>query len=561
MNQRQRGARIVMLAVVLLVSAFAVYASGQRQSAAAGGNASAQMVNPPGVLPIVDNKITLSVMVKGDPRIENYYTNDFTEHLERNTNIHVEWIVADEKEYTQQLNLALTSGNIPDVLLNMGVSPAQQVVYGDQGIFISLTDLIEQYGTRIKEIYAEAPEVRIAMTAPGGKIYSLPNVNDSYSPSVNGRMFLYQPWMESLNLKSPTTLEEFRDVLRAFVTRDPNGNGRNDEIGLIGAISPIGSMAMVDIFLMNSFVYNDGVNRLYVDDGEIKAAYAQPEWRQGLAYLNSLYEDGLLAEQSFTQDRAVLRGVAENPGFAVAGAIPGASVNSITISPNPSNRYLDYQPIAPLIGPNGTRYAVWSPYWKIGQGGFIVTSANRYPEATVRWADYILEYENQLFTAYGKEGEGWRYALPGELDIRGRQAIFKPLVPWPTMGDTINYGWIETGVKYWSDDAMNSASVIDLNDPNIMHQKRLYDRAITLYKPYVLDVDQIVPPLFFDSEGAQVAAELETTILSYVSQMIARFSLGTADIDTEWDDYINTLNRMGLETYLGILQEAYDTKQ
>ena len=33
----------------------------------------------------------------------------------------------------------------------------------------------------------------------------------------------------------PTTTEEFRAVLKAFVEGDPNGNGKADEIGLTGA--------------------------------------------------------------------------------------------------------------------------------------------------------------------------------------------------------------------------------------------------------------------------------------------------------------------------------------
>ena len=33
----------------------------------------------------------------------------------------------------------------------------------------------------------------------------------------------------------PTTTEELREVLKAFVTGDPNGNGEADEIGLTGA--------------------------------------------------------------------------------------------------------------------------------------------------------------------------------------------------------------------------------------------------------------------------------------------------------------------------------------
>ena len=39
-----------------------------------------------------------------------------------------------------------------------------------------------------------------------------------------------QDWLDKLGLKMPVTQEEFVDVLRAFKTQDPNGNGQADEI-------------------------------------------------------------------------------------------------------------------------------------------------------------------------------------------------------------------------------------------------------------------------------------------------------------------------------------------
>ena len=41
--------------------------------------------------------------------------------------------------------------------------------------------------------------------------------------------------MDKLGLKMPETTEELREVLGAFVNDDPNGNGKKDEIGMLGA--------------------------------------------------------------------------------------------------------------------------------------------------------------------------------------------------------------------------------------------------------------------------------------------------------------------------------------
>jgi putative aldouronate transport system substrate-binding protein len=127
----------------------------------------ASNVNPPGQFPVVKDKITLKVAVKGSSLVEDLKTNGYTKWLENKTNVHVDWTILDEKGYQEQLNLLLAGGNLPDVLMNLDVSPEQQMIYGEQGLFVSFTDLIEKYGENTKKIFKEMPEAKSAVTAPG----------------------------------------------------------------------------------------------------------------------------------------------------------------------------------------------------------------------------------------------------------------------------------------------------------------------------------------------------------------------------------------------------------
>ncbi len=174
------------------------------------------------------------------------------------------------KNYKEQLNLALASGDLPDVIMNVDVSPEQQMIYGEQGIFVSFTDLIEKYGDNTKKIFQEMPEVKGAITAPGNKIYSLPYINECYHCSLDYKMYVYKPWLDKLGLKEPTTTEEFYQMLKAFKEKDPNGNGKADEIPLVGGISTGSgpSKSQIDVWIMNSFIYDDGYKRMLVKDGK-----------------------------------------------------------------------------------------------------------------------------------------------------------------------------------------------------------------------------------------------------------------------------------------------------
>jgi putative aldouronate transport system substrate-binding protein len=70
----------------------------------------------------------------------------------------------------------------------------------------------------------------------------------------------------------------------------------------------------------------------------------------------------------------------------------------------------------------------------------------------------------------------------------------------------------------------------------------------------------VLPPLAFTEEQAVAIADPEATIVQHVKEMFTRFVRGEGDIDAEWDQYLATLDGMGLTPYLQVYQEAYDAK-
>jgi putative aldouronate transport system substrate-binding protein len=271
--------------------------------------------------------------------------------------------------------------------------------------------------------------------------------------------------------------------------------------------------------------------------------------------LRDLYAAGLIAEQSFTNDQATLKKIAENPDIAIAGAIPAHSQSTITIIEGASKRWLDYKPIAPLIGPTGKRLAFWNPYDTVRGGTFVMTAANKYPEATVRWADYQYTFENALRSNYGTEGKSWEKAQPGILGRDGvTQAYWRLLVPF---GRVQNESWAQMGLSnksdkyYWAGQAFTGVTNTE---------RMYYEYTMEKYRPYIPAQDTLVPPLFFPSADSRTLAEVDKTINDYVSSMIARFITGDVSLEKGWDSYVKTLDNMGLQKYVGIYQKAYDEK-
>jgi putative aldouronate transport system substrate-binding protein len=75
-----------------------------------------------------------------------------------------------------------------------------------------------------------------------------------------------------------------------------------------------------------------------------------------------------------------------------------------------------------------------------------------------------------------------------------------------------------------------------------------------LYAPFLEPV--FTPAAWLNTEDAARVADLQTPIVDYVRQKQAEWVSGQADIDAEWDAYVDQLNRMGLQELLAMKRNA-----
>ncbi|KRE59907.1 ABC transporter substrate-binding protein [Paenibacillus sp. Soil750] len=501
-------------------------------------------VTPAGQFPITKEKTTLKVMVKGSSIVENFATNEFTKWLEEKTNIHIDWEVAPEKTFAEKLNVSLASGDYPDVLLNMSVSPVQQSIYGKDGVFIPLNPYIDKYGVEMKKMFEQVTYVKDLITMPDGKIYSVPQVNDCYHCSLGQKMWIYKPWLDKLGLKMPETTEEFYQVLKAFKEKDPNGNGKADEIPLVGATN--GPSSTLDLFLPSAFIEKD-FNLRFVKDGKVQVAYNQPEWKEALKYLNKMFAEGLISPQTFTQDRNQLKQMGMNPEIPILGAI--ASQNQTVFVEVDNARFKDYVSVPPLKGPTGIRSTAYNPY-AVSAGQYVVTNKAKNPAAAFRMADLLLSEEATLRSTQGRPDQEWVRPAQGELGVNGKQAVWKPIV---SFGKLQNIHWAQAGPSLRTNELRLSVAA----DPKNSLELILYNET-KKYEPFGTNPSKIVPPLFFTNEQAEELSTLEKTLTDYRTEFFAKTVTGSLDVEKEWNNYLSTLDKMNIKRYLVIYQQAYD---
>ncbi|MDI3508110.1 MAG: putative aldouronate transport system substrate-binding protein [Clostridiales bacterium] len=514
------------------------------------------MVTEPGTFPIAKEKVTLRVFCRQLGYVSDYVNNEFTKWYEEKTNVHIEWDVAPEKDVNTKLNLILAGGDYPDMFIDPWAFTGSQVMaYGSQGVLIPLNDLIDKYGVEIKKAFNEYPMAKEIVTMPNGNIYTLPQIDDCFHCQYPSKMWVYQPWLDKLGLKEPTTTDEFYQVLKAFKEQDPNGNGKADEIPFAGTTVGSGTPSIA-YFMMNSFIYTDS-SLLRVNNGKVESVFDKPEWKEGLQYLHKLYSEGLLAAETFTQDNnqlAQLNGseirIGFYPGLTPWGPLPGS---------NTDPRWVDYKGIAPLEGPHGVKVAQ-SDLYNIGpMHAFAISKSCKYPAVAFRWADALYNQEFTLRKYYGRPDQEWRYAKSDEIGINGEPAIWASLAKSGAEFDVpTDKSWAHIGPHYRSSDFRLGQAVTV--DPAKHTETVLYNTTKEKYEPYSADIETILPPLVFTEQQSNELLDLETTIKNYVNEMFARFIVGDMDIEKDWDSYLGELENMKLERYLEIYQEAYDAK-
>jgi putative aldouronate transport system substrate-binding protein len=519
-------------------------------------------------MPITKEKVTLKIFAPQIPEIQDISANWFTKWYEDKSNVHVDWLLApsESSALRQKLNLVIAAGDLPDVFMNARIDANLETRYGvDEKLFMPLNDLIDKDMPNFKAYLAQNPGVRGMITAIDGKIYGLPNVNECYHCGLSQKMWINKDWLDKLHLKVPTTTEEFYQVMKAFKEKDPNGNGKKDEIPLMGCIDSWQSYA--DSFLMCSFALDTGMQyafgsielRTFLDakTGRVKCLYDQPGYRDGLKYLSRLYSEGLIYSGSFTQKqdqfKQIISGTPE-----VVGAFPNGA-SCVVIDPVAQNElYRHFVAIAPLKGPTGLRQ---SPYYYDGVATvnrFVITTACKHPEVAARWADAMYSCEIQQYRAWGEKGKAWDWAKKGELGLDGKPAMWTNFVPYSTEPQNLN--WQQQGIEFQT--ALNRFGQTTKQgvDPYTAEglETMLLNTTRDLYEPWAGKTQVIVPPLKYTTAESDDLQTILVELNRYAVDRKMAFIMGSASIEKDWDGYVKKLNELGLDKFLAIQQKAYD---
>lgn len=507
--------------------------------------------------PFADGTKTFTVVVPQDPTwVGDWNKNQFSSWLEKRTGVKVKYEAVnltspDGSQNLSKINAMLSSGDLPDAFMSVGLSGAQISLYGQQGLFVDLTGLIDTYAPVERQMLTEVDDLKQTMTALDGKIYQFAGINQCYHCRTGlNKTFINQSYLDKVGASMPESTEDFRSVLKEFAERNPSG--KEGFLPFVGGNTGFGA---VDVWFVNPFTYNPGQPWIRLNGGKVEFVPNTDGWRQGMAYMRQLYDDRSLTKQSLTITGPETVKLGDQGLIGSARNLFWGSFLSIQYSKDAL--WHQYAPVMPLKGPSGGRIAT-NDYYTSPSNVMVITKACKNPELLAQWADYQMDAEAILraFPKGGQKGKQWDWATKGNKGIDGRQAVWKAFNN--TQQATVGIGWNQSSLMYRSLDERNGQWV-DPKAPNF--EADLYQLS-KRYTEFSQPKDQQLPPLIFDETATATISDLETTIQNHVTQSMAKFATAELDVndDTVWNNYVNTLQKMNLNQYLELYQQAYDKR-
>lgn len=513
-------------------------------------------------LPIVNEPITVDTWIEGGTDID-WTNNGFVNTVAEESGIQMEITAVSGADSVTQRNLRLASGDFPDVFMLDWTSImtfTDIMQYGVQEqILAPIDQYIEPYSENMGRILEEHPDFADAITATDGHIYGFPRFSECYHCLAYPKFYIRQDWLDALNLDMPTNTDELKEVLTAFVTKDPNGNGQADEIGLLGG-TDFNLMLEYGI-IGNSFVTVKPDFWLYTPDGEnIEVSVTTDAYRDGLIYLNDLYANGLIDSTSFTNDSdQFAQTVRLEPYIVGMYCCDHIGMGYDTANVDEAK---NYQIVPVLEGPDGVRQQSQNS----GEGqiqGFhaVMTVACENPEAVFRMIDHYFydDYWN-MYRFHGPEGTGWDYAEEGAKNVFGGPATYVINQLSSDESDAlVTANGFAPGPQ--ADLAEFRAASLPYVEGDALYQPENYEQRVALD---TMDLLNYIPDwnlqysVFIDPENANEYADIQTNLNSYIRSATVQFIMGDRDPnnDADWETYLSELDGYQIDRYLELYKEA-----
>lgn len=451
--------------------------------------------------------------------------------------VNIDFTNVSTADMTEQFNLLVASGTLPDVI---GYSFA--AAYGStkaiqNGIVLDLKDYItEEKMPNLSKLLKENEVYRKLIKNYDGSITTFPEfkenteVNAFFGPTVR------KDWLDKLGLSEPETIGDWHDMLTAFKTKDPNGNGEADEIPLADDKDLY--------FAYLSSAYGVTTDFCKNEKGEIVYGPIQSEFKDFIIEMNKWYKEGLIDPEFASLTRT-------NVDARITNSTSGAYVGYIGSQMGNYLSALDGTD-AKLVGVNwpakdagGKHYGAMRELIDMaGNPGTAITTANKNVDKTIEFIDYCYSREGSDLFSWGIEGDTY-------TKENGEYKFTDKIVNDPESKDPV--GLL---AKYCL--PIYSAGPRVMSSEAYMQVGMARDEQREAAKVWgSCDTSLFLPVLSFTADEQDTISDVMADVRTYYTDMFVKFVMGVEPID-KFDSYVESVNKMGIEKVVKCYKDAYE---
>lgn len=485
----------------------------------------------------LEEEVTLSIAKVTDSAITAHYKDisetPFWSAWQEQTGVKLE---VNEVADNTAMNLIFAGGELPDIVLfNFGSGYTGGVPAAiEDGIILTLDDYLE-YAPDLENVLTQNDLYRKAVTSTGGKLVGFPFIRgDEYLLTSFG-MIMRADWLEELGMEVPNTPEELYEVLKAF----------REEMGAEVPFSA-NNWAVQQTVSRGLITAGFGLPRgdFYQVDGKVHYGYYEEPYKEVLAYLNRLYEEGLLDPSFATLEGSVQNNnIMEGHSGLTIGSV-GSGIGSYLSTMAEKNPDYDLVGVGALTTQDGVQSTGGTCDFPVNGLMAFITPQCKNVEAAVKFLNYGYTEAGSMLFNYGIEGES--YTMEN--------------------GVPVYTGFIMDNQDGWTKQQAMAAYTRSWSEGPFVQEKGYMEQYANL--PQQVDAinrwtdnlatDYIMPPVMIAEEDADEFSSLASEIFTYIDEMFIKYVTGLTPLDTFESEYLETLKSMGVERYIELEQNALD---
>lgn len=482
--------------------------------------------------------------VTDNPMKDTQYSKD----LEAACDCSINWEEISDNAWGQQKSAKMAAGDFPDIGLSL-YDPTDVTKYSDQ--FEDLSQDMDSL-PNVQKFFEAQPDAK-KFAEDDGHIYLLPSDRGKGYRVSATHMFINKTWLDKLGLSVPTTWDELKTTLEAFKTKDPNGNGKADEIpmnirglgfGLWSPLTLINSTGLTTSF-MGTSASSQGY---YVKDGKVSSYLTSNELKDTISYLHSLMAEGLIPQDALTRDASMYTAQTINDGQTALSGVTFGWSNYSEFGDKLASQYITLPPLKEKASDPDSQVK-----WDYSQvAAEFAYSLSLNPEAKNK--DAALKLINAMYDEK-LSVSGFYGSIPDIVTDNGNHTYTidkaKAYAEYP---DTRAVALQDRFAGWIPDDATI------VNDTNA-EQVTASDQGVRdVIEKNVDPVKDVIPVWVHpSSEDMDTLSTNNTAIFNYTDNQLAKW-VQDGGIDNEWNDYLTKLQEptLGLDTNIQIWQKYYD---